>query len=80
MTTDNPVQEQAEEKMASQNLKISGGQRLLEAAIVTSTLLSLYLLLALYSFNIADSGWTQTAVSGTASNWMGHTGTYLADV
>ncbi len=80
MTTDNPVQEQAEEKMASQNLKISGGQRLLEAAIVTSTLLSLYLLLALYSFNIADSGWTQTAVSGTASNWMGHTGAYLADV
>ncbi|NRA59367.1 MAG: DNA translocase FtsK 4TM domain-containing protein [Psychrobium sp.] len=59
---------------------ITGMQRVLEASIVTSTLLSLYLLLALYSFSQSDAAWTQTAISGTAANWMGHTGAYLADI
>jgi len=59
---------------------VTGGQRILEASIVASTLLSLYLLLALYSFNPTDAAWTQTAVSGTSQNWMGHTGAYLADI
>jgi len=58
---------------------ITGMQRVLEASIVTSTLLSLYLLLALYSFNPTDAAWTQTAASGISENWMGHTGAYLAD-
>jgi len=59
---------------------ITGMQRVLEASIVTSTLLSLYLLLALYSFNPTDAAWTQTAVSGLSENWMGNTGAYLADI
>jgi len=59
---------------------VTGMQRVLEASIVTSTLLSLYLLLALYSFNAGDAAWTQTASGTTAKNWMGHAGAYLADI
>ncbi|MDP2561867.1 DNA translocase FtsK [Psychrobium sp. 1_MG-2023] len=59
---------------------VTGMQRVLEASIVTTTLLSLYLLLALYSFDPTDAAWTQVAISGAAGNWMGHTGAYLADI
>lgn len=59
---------------------VTGMQRVLEASIVTSTLLSLYLLLALYSFNVEDAAWTQTATGEAAKNWMGHAGAYLADI
>ena len=59
---------------------VTGMQRVLEASIVTSTLLSLYLLLALYSFNVEDAAWTQTATGDVAKNWMGHAGAYLADI
>lgn len=65
---------------SSSPVPITGVQRVLEASIVTTTLLSLYLLLALYSFDPTDAAWTQTAVVGTAANWMGHTGAYLADI
>ena len=83
LAIENSVQETVVDNMqpvTTASGKVSGAQRLLEAAIVTSTLLSLYLLLALYSFDRADASWTQTAVSGTAANWMGHTGAYLADI
>lgn len=59
---------------------ITGMQRVLEASIVTSTLLSLYLLLALYSFDAGDAAWTQTASDELAKNWMGNAGAYLADI
>jgi S-DNA-T family DNA segregation ATPase FtsK/SpoIIIE len=65
---------------SSHNHPVTGMQRVLEASIVTSTLLSLYLLLALYSFNAGDGAWTQTASSAIAKNWMGHAGAYLADI
>jgi len=63
-----------------QKHNVTGMQRVLEASIVTSTLLSLYLLLALYSFNVEDAAWTQTATGEIAKNWMGHAGAYLADI
>lgn len=59
---------------------VTGMQRVLEACIVTSTLLSLYLLLALYSFDAGDAAWTQTASDSLAKNWMGNAGAYLADI
>ena len=59
---------------------VTGMQRVLEASIVTSTLLSLYLLLALYSFDAGDAAWTQTASDELAKNWMGNAGAYLADI
>jgi len=65
---------------SSPKIPVTGMQRVLEASIVTSTLLSLYLLLALYSFNAGDAAWTQTASGTTAKNWMGHAGAYLADI
>lgn len=82
MSSDNIVQSDCESAIENNQapLPITGMQRVLEAAIVTSTLLSLYLLLALYSFNPMDAAWTQTAVSGASQNWMGHTGAYLADI
>ena len=60
--------------------RLTGFQRVLEAAIIVSTLLSLFLLLALCSFSPADPGWTQTAYQGPVANWMGSAGAWLADV
>ena len=71
--------ESTSEKSAPQTI-VTGMQRVLEASIVTSTLLSLYLLLARYSFNAGDAAWTQTASGTTAKNWMGQAGAYLADI
>ena len=71
--------ENTDEKLPS-HYPVTGMQRVLEASIVTSTLLSLYLLLSLYSFNAGDAAWTQTASGTTAKNWMGQTGAYLADI
>ncbi|MGB1299278.1 MAG: DNA translocase FtsK 4TM domain-containing protein, partial [Psychrobium sp.] len=65
---------------SSSKQPITGMQRVLEASIVTSTLLSLYLLLALYSFDAGDAAWTQTASDELAKNWMGNAGAYLADI
>jgi len=75
-----PPERESDLEQSQEPIAISGMQRVLEASIVTSTLLSLYLLLALYSFNPMDAAWTQTAVSGVSKNWMGHTGAYLADI
>jgi len=75
-----PPESESNLEKSQEPMAISGMQRVLEASIVTTTLLSLYLLLALYSFNPMDAAWTQTAVSGISKNWMGHTGAYLADI
>lgn len=71
--------ENPDEKLPS-HYPVTGIQRVLEASIVTSTLLSLYLLLSLYSFNAGDAAWTQTASGTTAKNWMGQAGAYIADI
>ncbi|WP_341504155.1 DNA translocase FtsK 4TM domain-containing protein [Gallaecimonas sp. GXIMD4217] len=59
---------------------LSGVQRLLEAGLVVSTLFSLFLLIALFSFHPADPGWSQTGVPGEIRNAAGTIGAWLADI
>nr|WP_319018124.1 DNA translocase FtsK 4TM domain-containing protein [Gallaecimonas mangrovi] len=60
--------------------RLSGTQRLLEAGLVLCTLFSLFLLVALASFNPADPGWSQTGVPGHIQNAAGTIGAWVADI
>ena len=60
--------------------KLSGAQRLLEAGLIFSSVFSLYLMIALYSFDPADPGFSQTAYHATVNNAAGAFGAYLSDV
>ncbi|WKE67254.1 DNA translocase FtsK 4TM domain-containing protein [Gallaecimonas kandeliae] len=60
--------------------RLSGVQRLLEAGLVLCTLFSLFLLVALASFNPADPGWSQTGVPGQIQNAAGTIGAWVADI
>lgn len=60
--------------------RLSGVQRLLEAGLVLCTLFSLFLLVALASFNPADPGWSQTGVPGHIQNAAGTIGAWVADI
>ncbi|EKE77988.1 DNA translocase FtsK [Gallaecimonas xiamenensis 3-C-1] len=59
---------------------MSGVQRLLEAGLVLCTLFSLFLLVALATFNPADPGWSQTGVPGQIQNAAGTIGAWVADI
>lgn len=60
--------------------KLSGTQRLLEAGLIFTSIFSLYLIIALISFDPADPGWSQTAYHATVNNAAGSFGAYLSDI
>ena len=59
---------------------MTGVQRLLEAGLLISGALAIFLFLALVSFNPADPSWSQTGFEGTINNAGGAVGAWLADV
>lgn len=59
---------------------LSGIQRLLEVGLIAFTGLALFLMLALFTFDPADPGWSQTGFSGDIKNTAGRAGAYLADI
>ena len=59
---------------------MTGVQRLLEAGLLISGALAIFLFLALVSFNPADPSWSQTGFEGTINNAGGAIGAWLADV
>ncbi|WYB25222.1 DNA translocase FtsK 4TM domain-containing protein [Gallaecimonas sp. GXIMD1310] len=59
---------------------LTGLQRLMEAGLVLCTLFSLFLLVALATFNPADPGWSQTGVPGHIQNAAGALGAWVADI
>jgi len=60
--------------------KLDGIQRLLEAGLLVMCLTAMYLMLALFSFNPADPGWSQTGYETPIRNLGGPVGAYLSDV
>ncbi len=63
-----------------ESTKLNGIQRLLEAGLLFSCLFALYLVLALFSFDPADPGWSQTGFQAPIRNLGGAVGAYLADL
>ncbi|MBK5144811.1 DNA translocase FtsK 4TM domain-containing protein [Budviciaceae bacterium BWR-B9] len=59
--------------------KLSSRQRLFEAGLLLVVIFSIYLMVALISFNPADPSWSQTAWHEPIHNIGGETGAWLAD-
>ena len=60
--------------------KLNGIQRLLEAGMLFSCIFAFYMMLALFSFNKADPGWSQTGYQLPIRNLGGSVGAYIADL
>lgn len=69
MSTESPIQ-----------IKLSGVQRLLEAGLLVSFLFAMFIMLALFSFDPADPGWSQTGYQTPIRNLGGAVGAYLSDL
>jgi S-DNA-T family DNA segregation ATPase FtsK/SpoIIIE len=59
---------------------LTGLQRILEAGLIISTAVSVFLLLALLSFDLADPSWSQTGNINQVNNHMGAVGARAADM
>ncbi|MFT5013944.1 MAG: S-DNA-T family DNA segregation ATPase FtsK/SpoIIIE [Patiriisocius sp.] len=55
-------------------------RRLGDGAVIALISLSLYLILALASFNLSDPGWSYTGTNAEVQNLVGASGAWLADV
>ncbi|MFB0999928.1 MAG: DNA translocase FtsK 4TM domain-containing protein, partial [Colwellia sp.] len=60
--------------------KLNGVQRLLEAGLLVSFLFAMFIMLALFSFDPADPGWSQTGYQTPIRNLGGAVGAYLSDL
>jgi S-DNA-T family DNA segregation ATPase FtsK/SpoIIIE len=60
--------------------QLSGVQRLLEAGLLFFSVLAMYMMLALFSFDPADPGWAQTGYQTPVRNLGGAVGAYLSDL
>ncbi|MGM0526550.1 MAG: DNA translocase FtsK 4TM domain-containing protein [Pseudomonadota bacterium] len=59
---------------------MTGVQRLLEAGLLLSGALAIFIFLSLVSFNPADPSWSQTGFEGSINNAGGAIGAWTADV
>lgn len=59
---------------------LNGVQRLLEVGLILFSGLALFTLLALLSFDPADSNWSQTGYQNTVNNYTGPIGAWLSDL
>lgn len=66
--------------MSQHSPKLDGIQRLLEAGLLVMCLMAMYLMLALFSFDPADPGWSQTGYQTPIRNLGGPVGAYISDV
>ncbi|WP_277601508.1 DNA translocase FtsK [Thalassotalea sp. G2M2-11] len=66
--------------MSTDSTKLNGIQRLLEAGLLVSCVFALYLMMALFSFDPADPGWSQTGYQSNIRNLGGAVGAYLSDL
>jgi S-DNA-T family DNA segregation ATPase FtsK/SpoIIIE len=63
-----------------ESTKLNGVQRLLEAGLLFSCMFAFFLILALFSFDKADPGWSQTGFQTPIRNYGGAIGAYFADL
>ena len=66
--------------LSSQSPKLNGVQRLLEAGLLVSCVFAMFIMLALFSFDPADPGWSQTGYQSPVRNLGGAVGAYLSDL
>lgn len=66
--------------LSSQSTKLNGVQRLLEAGLLCSCAFAMFMMMALFSFDAADPGWSQTGYQAPIRNLGGAVGAYLADL
>ncbi|WP_074498975.1 MULTISPECIES: DNA translocase FtsK [Thalassotalea] len=62
------------------NSKLNGIQRLLEAGLLVSCVFAMFMMIALYSFDPADPGWSQTGYQNDIRNLGGAVGAFLSDL
>lgn len=68
----------AKETAKKVGLRLQGSAT--EGVIIVLLAACVFLLLALFSFNSADPGWSSSGPETEVSNWMGPVGAWLADV
>jgi len=66
--------------LSSDFRKLSGAQRLLEAGLLCCSVIAMYFMLALFSFDPADPGWSQTGYKTPVRNLGGPFGSYISDI
>ena len=66
--------------LSSPSPKLNGVQRLLEAGLLVSCVFAMFIMLALFSFDPADPGWSQTGYQNSVRNLGGAVGAYLSDL
>ena len=64
----------------SRHNKLNGVQRLLEAGLLVSSVIAMYMMLALFTFDPADPGWSQTGYQTPVRNLGGSVGAYISDL
>ncbi|WP_448549818.1 DNA translocase FtsK 4TM domain-containing protein [Thalassotalea fusca] len=60
--------------------KLNGIQRLLEAGLLVTCVFAMFMMLALFSFDPADPGWSQTGYESPIRNLGGAVGAYISDL
>jgi S-DNA-T family DNA segregation ATPase FtsK/SpoIIIE len=65
--------------LSSDSSKLNGAQRLLEAGLLITTIVAMFIMLALFTFNPADPGWSQTGYQIPVRNVGGAVGAYISD-
>lgn len=66
--------------LSSPSPKLNGVQRLLEAGLLVSCVFAMFIMIALFSFDPADPGWSQTGYQTPVRNMGGAVGAYLSDL
>jgi S-DNA-T family DNA segregation ATPase FtsK/SpoIIIE len=66
--------------LSSPSPKLNGVQRLLEAGLLVFCVFAMFIMLALFSFDPADPGWSQTGYQNSVRNLGGAVGAYLSDL
>lgn len=65
--------------MTTESSKLNGIQRLLEAGLLVSCVFAMFIMMALFSFDPADPGWSQTGYQTPVRNLGGAVGAYISD-
>ncbi|WP_346797427.1 DNA translocase FtsK 4TM domain-containing protein [Halomonas sp. Bachu 37] len=73
-----PRVDAAREKARRVGLKLQGSVR--EGVVIVLLAVCVFLLLALFSYQPEDPGWSYRGPETGVANWMGHVGAWLADV
>ncbi|MDG1750956.1 MAG: DNA translocase FtsK 4TM domain-containing protein [Thalassotalea sp.] len=66
--------------LSLESSKLNGVQRLLEAGLLVSCVFAMYIMMALFSFDPADPGWSQTGYQTPIRNLGGAVGAYVSDL